>query len=76
MWRCEQIRRRYGADVYVQVRFKSRLYEYTSSEKPEFPRSRAELKATYPVPVARSPLDYTERRPRGVVEGQSSVSSG
>ncbi|KAL4404020.1 hypothetical protein CABS03_14895 [Colletotrichum abscissum] len=43
MWRCEQIRRRYGADVYVQVRFKTRLYEYTSSEKPEFPRSRAEL---------------------------------
>ncbi|KAK1702316.1 uncharacterized protein BDZ83DRAFT_257371 [Colletotrichum acutatum] len=76
MWRCEQIRRRYGADVYVQVRFKSRHYEYTSSDKPDFPRSRAELKATYPVPVARSPLDYTERRSRSDVEGQSSVSSG
>ncbi|OHE90289.1 hypothetical protein CORC01_14418 [Colletotrichum orchidophilum] len=43
MWRCEQIRRRYGADVYVQVRFKSKSYEYTSSNEHNFPRSRAEL---------------------------------
>ncbi|KAK1674262.1 hypothetical protein BDP55DRAFT_613014 [Colletotrichum godetiae] len=43
MWRCEQIRRRYGADVYVQVRFKSRSYEYTSFNEHNFPKSRAEL---------------------------------
>ncbi|KAK1656731.1 hypothetical protein BDP55DRAFT_721943, partial [Colletotrichum godetiae] len=61
MWRCEQIRRRYGADAYVQVRFKSRLYEYTSSNEHSFPKSRAELKTIYPVPVTRSPLDYAER---------------
>ncbi|KAK1460482.1 hypothetical protein CTAM01_17129 [Colletotrichum tamarilloi] len=85
MWRCEQIRRRYGADVYVQVRFKSRFYEYTSSNEHNFPKSRAELatfkakvweKTIYPVPVTKSPLDYAERRSRCDVKGQSGVGSG
>ncbi|WQF77135.1 hypothetical protein CDEST_02149 [Colletotrichum destructivum] len=43
MWRCEQIRRRYGADLYIQVRYKHRYYEYTSSNEQNFPRSRDEL---------------------------------
>ncbi|KAI3548011.1 hypothetical protein CABS02_08479 [Colletotrichum abscissum] len=75
MWRCEQIRRRYGADVYVQVRFKSRHYEYTSSSEHHFPKSRAELKEVYPVLVGRSPLDYAERKSRSEAQGESGVRS-
>ncbi|KAK1475967.1 hypothetical protein CABS01_15536 [Colletotrichum abscissum] len=75
MWRCEQIRRRYGADVYVQVRFKSKHYEYTSSSEHHFPKSRAELKEVYPVLVGRSPLDYAERKSRSEVQGESGVRS-
>ncbi|KAL0933513.1 uncharacterized protein CTRU02_212476 [Colletotrichum truncatum] len=61
MWRCEQIRRRYGAKLYIQIHQKHRYYEYSSSNEPNFPRSRAELVTTYPIPVMRSPLDYAER---------------
>ncbi|KAH9237196.1 hypothetical protein K456DRAFT_1737086 [Colletotrichum gloeosporioides 23] len=62
MWRCEQIRRRYGADVYIQVRYKNRHYEYTSSNDHSFPKSKAELKGAYPIPVARSPMDYEKNK--------------
>ncbi|KAK1974942.1 hypothetical protein LZ30DRAFT_693985 [Colletotrichum cereale] len=76
MWRCEQIRQRYGADVYIQVRYKNRYYEYTSSNENSFPRSRAELsfnakglkQAAYPIPVARSLMDYEERRSQNEVK--------
>ncbi|KAF6805033.1 hypothetical protein CPLU01_16018 [Colletotrichum plurivorum] len=68
MWRCEQIKRRYKADVYIQVRYKNRYYEYSSSNERNFPRSRAELETTYPIPVARSPVDYEERKSRGEVQ--------
>ncbi|KAK0367441.1 hypothetical protein CTAM01_17153 [Colletotrichum tamarilloi] len=54
MWRCEQIRRRYGADVYVQVRFKSRHYEYTSSSEHHFPKSRAELVCSIRLPSSEA----------------------
>ncbi|KAE9566462.1 hypothetical protein CGMCC3_g17383 [Colletotrichum fructicola] len=68
MWRCEQIRRRYVADVYIQVRYNNRYYEYTSSNQHSFPRSRAELEATYPIPVIRSPLDFEGRRSRSEIK--------
>ncbi|KAK2729317.1 hypothetical protein CKAH01_10266 [Colletotrichum kahawae] len=61
MWRCEQIRRRYGADVYIQVRYKNRHYEYSSSNDNSFPKSRAELKGVYPILVAKSPMDFEEK---------------
>ncbi|KAK1974189.1 hypothetical protein LZ30DRAFT_741205 [Colletotrichum cereale] len=66
MWRCEQIRRRYSAD-------KNRFYEYTSSDEPSFPRSRAEMENTYPLPLTRSPLDYAERRTRDKASSQSYI---
>ncbi|KAK2730228.1 hypothetical protein CKAH01_19115 [Colletotrichum kahawae] len=76
MWRCEQIRRRYGADVYIQVRYKNRHYEYLSLNDNSFPKSRAELvssitpwsfhakvvkKGVYPILVAKSLMDFEEK---------------
>jgi len=43
MRRCDQINRRYGADVYLLVRRKYRYYEYNSANDPRFPRQPAEL---------------------------------
>ncbi|KAK2005725.1 hypothetical protein LZ32DRAFT_134554 [Colletotrichum eremochloae] len=75
--RCDQIRQRYGADVYIQVRRGHKHYEYTSSNEPSWPKTKAEmvstvveqpLKAniskerTYPIPVTRTPTDFARRQ--------------
>ncbi|KAH0420029.1 hypothetical protein CcaCcLH18_07340 [Colletotrichum camelliae] len=43
MWRCEKIRQRYGADVYIQIHRKHKHYEYSTSDEPSWPKSKAEL---------------------------------
>ncbi|GKT96931.1 hypothetical protein Ct61P_14781 [Colletotrichum tofieldiae] len=43
MSRCDQIRQRYGADVYIQVRRKHKHYQYTSSNEPSWPKTKAEM---------------------------------
>ncbi|KAK1658509.1 hypothetical protein BDP55DRAFT_682309 [Colletotrichum godetiae] len=62
--RCDQIRQRYGADVYIQVRRMHKYYEYTSSNEPSWPKTKAEMERTYPVPVMRTPPDFASRRNR------------
>lgn len=37
--RCDQLNRRYSADVYVLVRWKNRHYEYCSADDAAFPIS-------------------------------------
>lgn len=35
--RCDQLSRRYGADVYVLVRWQNKHYEYCSTDEAAFP---------------------------------------
>ncbi|KAF4922070.1 hypothetical protein CGCF245_v015442 [Colletotrichum fructicola] len=58
MWRCEKIRQCYGADVYIQIHRKHKHYEYSTSDEPSWPKSKAELARTYPIPVTRRPRDF------------------
>ncbi|KAK1976179.1 hypothetical protein LZ30DRAFT_603985 [Colletotrichum cereale] len=41
--RCDHIRQRYGADVYIQVRRMHKHYEYTSSNEPSWPKTKTEM---------------------------------
>ncbi|WQF76290.1 hypothetical protein CDEST_01304 [Colletotrichum destructivum] len=41
--RCDQIRQRYGADVYIQVRRMHKHYEYTSLNEPSWPKTKTEM---------------------------------
>ncbi|KAK2055574.1 hypothetical protein LY76DRAFT_577894 [Colletotrichum caudatum] len=88
--RCDQIRQRYGADVYIQVRRGPKHYEYTSSNEPSWPKTKAEMERTYPIPVTRTPKDFASRqncipascpsctihRPRGSDAGKSDAQHG
>ncbi|OBR06497.1 hypothetical protein CH63R_10617 [Colletotrichum higginsianum IMI 349063] len=62
MWRCEQIRQRYDADVYIQIHRQHKHYEYTSSNEPSCPKSKDELSRAHPVPVTRCPRDFATRK--------------
>ncbi|KZL67545.1 hypothetical protein CT0861_00366 [Colletotrichum tofieldiae] len=76
MSRCDQIRQRYGADVYIQVRRKHKHYQYTSSNEPSWPKTKAEMETTYPVPVTRTPPDFASRRSRVPTGCPSSTTCG
>jgi hypothetical protein len=43
MKRCDQLSRRYDADVYLLVRRKQRHYDYKSTDDPSFPVSSPDL---------------------------------
>ncbi|KAK2776643.1 hypothetical protein CKAH01_12293 [Colletotrichum kahawae] len=78
MWRCEKIRQCYGADVYIQVHRKHKHYEYSTSDEPSWPKSKAELVSTaldlrsethvfpkartYPMPITKRPRDFVPSR--------------
>ncbi|KAI3558869.1 hypothetical protein CABS02_00909 [Colletotrichum abscissum] len=77
--RCDRIRERYKADVYIQVRRMHKHYTYTSSNEPSWPKTKAEMVSTaaeqspdvnivkdrmYPVPVTRTPQDFAGKRNR------------
>ncbi|WQF84239.1 hypothetical protein CDEST_09253 [Colletotrichum destructivum] len=70
--RCDQIRQRYGADVYIQVRRMHKHYEYTSLNEPSWPKTKTEMERTYPVPVTRTPLDFVSRRSQAPTSHPSS----
>ncbi|KAK4119883.1 hypothetical protein N657DRAFT_649662 [Parathielavia appendiculata] len=69
MHRCDDISRRYGADVYIVLRRKGRYYDYSSSRDPSFPLSSAEIERTYPVPVRKTPVDIERRKQRSSETG-------
>ncbi|KAK1711275.1 uncharacterized protein BDZ83DRAFT_682986 [Colletotrichum acutatum] len=62
--RCDRIRERYKADVYIQVRRMHKHYTYTSSNEPSWPKTKAEMDRMYPVPVTRTPQDFAGKRNR------------
>ncbi|KAK1840038.1 hypothetical protein CCHR01_17339 [Colletotrichum chrysophilum] len=82
MWRCEKIRQCYGADVYIQVHRKHKHYEYSTSDEPSWPKSKAELVSpafgrpyeahiflkarTYPIPVTKRPRDFVSSKALGI----------
>lgn len=43
MRRCDQMSRRYGADIYVLMRRNSRHYDYNSTKDPTFPTPVREI---------------------------------
>jgi hypothetical protein len=43
MKRCDQMSRRYNADVYLLVRRKQRHFDYKSTDDPSFPPSSGDL---------------------------------
>jgi hypothetical protein len=55
MKRCDQLSRRYDADVYLLVRRKQRHYDYKSTDDPSFPVSSPDLVScqtfTVPYPI-------------------------
>ena len=46
MRRCDEINRRYQADVYILVRRRNRHYEYKSADDPSWPTPAAEVVGT------------------------------
>ncbi|KAK1973748.1 hypothetical protein LZ30DRAFT_742559 [Colletotrichum cereale] len=77
--RCDQIQQRYDADVYIQVRRRHKHYEYTSSNEPSWPKTKAEMvstvveqplnaniskERTYPITVTTTPTDFASRQNR------------
>ncbi|KAK1471352.1 hypothetical protein CABS01_16590 [Colletotrichum abscissum] len=62
--RCDRLRERYKADIYIQVRRMHRHYTYTSSNEPSWPKTKAEMERMYPVPVTRTPQDFDSKRNR------------
>ena len=47
MRRCDQISRRYDADVYILVRRKNRHYDYNSTDDPTFPTPLVEIVSVF-----------------------------
>ncbi|KAK1659870.1 hypothetical protein BDP55DRAFT_678132, partial [Colletotrichum godetiae] len=43
MWRCDEISRRYQSDVYIVLRRRHKHYEYSSTNDPAWPISRADM---------------------------------
>ncbi|KAK2024534.1 hypothetical protein LX32DRAFT_643562 [Colletotrichum zoysiae] len=64
MWRCDEISRRYQADVYIVLRLKHKHYEYSSIDAPSWPLSKADMERVYPVPIQRTPASFIRRRSR------------
>ncbi|KAK2037615.1 hypothetical protein LZ31DRAFT_560280 [Colletotrichum somersetense] len=64
MWRCDEISRRYQADVYIVLRRKHKHYEYSSIDAPSWPLSKADMERVYPVPIQRTPASFARRRSR------------
>ncbi|KAK1659877.1 hypothetical protein BDP55DRAFT_328766 [Colletotrichum godetiae] len=62
--RCDRLRERYKADVYIQVRRMHKHYTYTSSNEPSWPKTKVEMDRMYPVPVTRTPQDFAGKRNR------------
>ncbi|KAI3532117.1 hypothetical protein CABS03_13307 [Colletotrichum abscissum] len=43
MWRCDEISRRYQSDVYIVLKRRCKHYEYSSTDDPAWPISRADM---------------------------------
>ncbi|KAK2055563.1 hypothetical protein LY76DRAFT_185292 [Colletotrichum caudatum] len=61
MWRCDEISRRYQADVYIVLRRKHKHYEYSSIDAPSWPLSKANMVS---VMIPRSLPSLNSRRKR------------
>ncbi|KAH8193521.1 hypothetical protein TruAng_012313 [Truncatella angustata] len=73
--RCDDVRSRYSADVYILIRRRSKHYEYTSSEASSWPTSRDEIAVTFPTPVRLTPASiagYCTKR-KATIGGSSGV---
>ncbi|KAK1640049.1 hypothetical protein BDP81DRAFT_419260 [Colletotrichum phormii] len=67
MWRCDEISRRYQSDVYIALRRRHKHYEYSSTNDPAWPISRADMEKVYPLPMRKTAANFTRRR--SVVNG-------
>ncbi|KAK1973238.1 hypothetical protein LZ30DRAFT_43967 [Colletotrichum cereale] len=64
MRRCNEISHRYQTDVYITLRRKHKHYEYSSTNDPSWPISRADMERVYPVPLRKTPANFVRRRSR------------
>ncbi|KAK2778401.1 hypothetical protein CKAH01_11798 [Colletotrichum kahawae] len=48
MWRCDEISRRYQSDVYIVLRRRHKHDEYSSTNDPAWPISRADMVGIFP----------------------------
>ncbi|KAK1657060.1 hypothetical protein BDP55DRAFT_686865 [Colletotrichum godetiae] len=64
MRRCNEISHRYQTDVYITLRRKHKHYEYSSTDDPSWPISRADMERVYPVPLRKTPANFVRHRSR------------
>ncbi|KAK1517370.1 hypothetical protein CABS01_16683 [Colletotrichum abscissum] len=62
MWRCDEISRRYQSDVYIVLKRRCKHYEYSSTDDPAWPISRADMEKVYPMPMRKTAADFVRRR--------------